>query len=115
MATTLYPKVKLWFVDENGEAICGEGLATLLEAVEKHGSVSAASKCLDMSYRYALHRVSLAERRLGRELIMRHRGGVAGGTSELTADGKVLIVKYRKIEKEIEKLLRPCSFNIINS
>jgi molybdate transport system regulatory protein len=86
-----------------------------LEAVEKHGSVSAASKHLDMSYRYALHRVSLAERRLGCELIMRHRGGAAGGTSELTADGKELIVKYRKIEKEIKKLLRPCSFNLIKS
>jgi molybdate transport system regulatory protein len=100
-----YPKVKLWFVDENGEAVFGEGLAMLLEAVEKCGSLSVASDHLGMSYRYALHRVSLAERRLGFELIRRRRGGVAGGASELTTYGKKMLVKYRKIEKEIEKFL----------
>ena len=100
-----YPKVKLWFVDENGEAVFGEGLAKLLEAVEKCGSLSVASDHLGMSYRYALHRVSLAERRLGFELIRRRGGGVAGGASELTTYGKKMLVKYRKIEKEIEKFL----------
>ena len=80
-------------------------MAKLLEAVDKYGSIFVASNHLGMSYRYALHRISLAEKRLGYKLIKRHRGGVAGGSSELTTEGKKLLVTYRKIEKEMEKFL----------
>ncbi|MEM3550613.1 MAG: LysR family transcriptional regulator [Candidatus Bathyarchaeia archaeon] len=101
----IYPKVKLWFVDENGESVFGEGLAMLLEAVEKYGSLSLASDYLGMSYRYALHRVSLAEKRLGFEIVRRRRGGVLGGSSELTPEGKELLLRFKKIERELEKIL----------
>jgi molybdate transport system regulatory protein len=110
MRVRVYPRVKLWFENEDGESVFGDGLITLLEAVEKYRSISTASKNLDMSYRYALHRVSLAERRLRCVLIRRSRGGVAGGSSELTANGKKLVVKYRKTEREIKKFLRSSSF-----
>ncbi|MEM2902066.1 MAG: LysR family transcriptional regulator [Candidatus Bathyarchaeia archaeon] len=110
MSMRIYPKAKLWFVNEDGESVLGDGLVTLLEEVEKYRSISKASKKLDMSYRYALHRVSLAERRLRCVLIRRSRGGVAGGTSELTAQGKKLLIKYRNTEREIKKFLRSFSF-----
>lgn len=106
MPIITYPKVKLWLVNKNGDAVLGDGLATLLEAVEKYGSVSAASDHLSMSYRYALHRISLAERRVGCELVKRSRGGTAGGFSELIADGKALLAKYRKTERQLEKFLK---------
>jgi molybdate transport system regulatory protein len=106
MLVTLYPKVKLWFANENNEAVLGEGLVNLLDAIEKYGSILVASKNLEMSYRYALHRISLAEKRLGFKLVKRHRGGVAGGSSELTVEGKKLLVSYGKMEKSIEKFLK---------
>jgi len=102
----LYPKVKLWLVNESNEAVFGEGLARLLEAVEKCGSILKASSDLNMSYRYALHRISLAEKRLGFKIVKRSRGGTLGGYSELTAEGKALLTKYEKIEKEITKFLK---------
>ncbi len=100
MPVTLYPKIKLWFVNENNEAVLGEGLVNLLGAIEKHGSILVASKNLEMSYRYALHRISLAEKRLGFKIVKRNRGGVAGGSSELTVEGKRLIEMYLKIEEK---------------
>lgn len=106
MPVNLYPKVKIWFVNDNNEAILGEGLANLLSAIERHGSILVASKNLGMSYRYALHRISLAEKRLGFKLVKRHRGGVAGGSSELTVEGKKLIVMYEEIEEKMEKFLK---------
>jgi len=111
MPVTAYPEIKLWLVNEKGEAIFGEGLATLLEAVEKYGSISVASDHLGMSYRYALHRISLAEKRLGYKLIKRFRGGASGGSSELTGEGKELLLKYRKIEKKIGEFLASLNFN----
>lgn len=106
MPVILYPKVKVWFVNENNEAVLGEGLVNLLGAIEKYGSILFASKNLEMSYRYALHRISLAEKRLGFKLVKRYRGGAAGGSSELTVEGKKLLVAYRKIEKEVNKFLK---------
>ncbi|MBS7646999.1 MAG: LysR family transcriptional regulator [Candidatus Bathyarchaeia archaeon] len=106
MSTALYPKIKLWLVNENDEAVLGEGLARLLEAVEKCGSILEASSNLNMSYRYALHRISLAEKRLGFKIVKRSRGGASGGSSELTSEGKALLVKYEKIEKDITKFLK---------
>jgi molybdate transport repressor ModE-like protein len=56
-----------------------------------------AAKHLGMSYRYALHRITLAEERLGQPLVTRVRGGAkGGGSSEVTAFGKDLVVRFRK-------------------
>lgn len=106
MSTILYPKVKIWFVNGDDEAIIGGGLARLLEAIEKYGSIAKASSNLNMSYRYALHRISLAEKRLGFKLVKTNRGGVSGGSSELTTEGKNLLTKYEEIEKKIDTLLK---------
>lgn len=90
-------KFKLWMVNEKNEAVFGDGLAALLEKIEQHHSVLEAAKELDMSYRYALHRISLAEERLGQSLVTRVRGGAkGGGSSEVTAFGKDLVSQFRR-------------------
>jgi molybdenum-dependent DNA-binding transcriptional regulator ModE len=58
-------EVKLWIVNDKDEAVFGNGLAELLETIDKHHSLLEAAENLDMSYRYALHRISLAENVLG--------------------------------------------------
>lgn len=95
-------KFKLWMVNENNEAIFGDGLARLLEEIEKHHSVLEAAKNLGMSYRYALHRISLAEERLGESLVKRLRGGAkGGGSSEVTTFGKNLTKRYRSAQAKL--------------
>ncbi len=100
-------RFKLWMVNENNEAIFGDGLARLLEEIDQHHSVLEAAKNLGMSYRYALHRISLSEERLGESLVTRVRGGAkGGGSSEVTAIGKELVLRYRNARKEMEANLR---------
>lgn len=106
MPIKLRPRIKLWLVNERDEAVFGEGLARLLEAIEKHHSIIKASSNLNMSYRYALHRISLAEKRLGFKLVKRIRGGALGGYSELTDEGRTLLAKYERMGKEISKFLK---------
>ena len=56
-----------------------------------------------MSYRYALHRITLAEDRLGQLLVTRTRGGAkGGGSSEVTGFGTDLVVRFRKAEVKLE-------------
>jgi len=103
---TLYPRVKLWLVNDKDESVFGEGLGMLLEAVDKYGSLFAASSHLNMSYRYAFHRILLAEKRLGFNLIKRQRGGASGGHSELTAEGRKMLREYEKIKNLVEELIK---------
>ena len=60
-----------------------------------------------MSYRYALHRITLAEERLGQSLVTRTRGGAkGGGSSEVTAYGKDLVAQFRKKQSTLEKSVK---------
>jgi molybdate transport system regulatory protein len=94
-------------VNEQGESVFGDGLAELLEEIGKTHSMLEAAKNLEMSYRYALHRITLAEKRLGELLVKRSRGGAkGGGYSEVTPYGKELITKYRKAKTQLDNVLK---------
>ncbi len=104
---TLAYEIKLWVVNEKGEAVFGDGLATLLEEIEKTNSMLEAAQNLKMSYRYALHRITLAEKRLGELLVNRSRGGAkGGGYSQVTPFGRELSERYRKAQAELDKVLK---------
>lgn len=95
-------RTKLWMINSKGEAVFGDGLAELIENIEKYHSILEATKHLNMSYRYALHRITLAEKRLGELLITRVRGGAkGGGSSEVTTYGRQMAIQYRKAQTEL--------------
>ena len=105
MAVLSY-KSKLWVVNGEGESVFGDGVAELIECVDRFHSLVEAARFLNMSYRYALHRVSLAEKRLGESLIVRVRGGArGGGFSEVTVFGRDLACRYRRVQRELECFL----------
>jgi len=87
-------RVRLWFENSRGEAFFGEGIANLLQAIERRKSISLACKDIGMSYRYALHRISMAEKRSGLALVLRFRGGAPKGGAELTNECRFLLRKY---------------------
>ena len=89
-------------VNEKGEAVFGDGIAEILETIDKYHSVLEAAENLGMSYRYALHRLTLAEGRLGEVLVTRVRGGAkGGGSSEVTDFGRSLVKRYRNAQAEL--------------
>jgi molybdate transport system regulatory protein len=94
-------------VNEKDEAVFGDGLAELLEEIDKCHSMLEAAKNLQMSYRYALHRITLAEKRLGQSLVFRSRGGSkGGGYSEVSPYGKTLVARYRNARTELITVLK---------
>ncbi len=98
------PKFKLWFVDDEDEYIFGLGIMKLLAEIDKTGSISAATRELHMSYRYALERITIVEKRLDRPLVERARGGREGGGAHLTAFGRQLLTEYQGIESSLKRL-----------
>jgi molybdate transport system regulatory protein len=89
--------VNLWIENPQGELLFGEGRLQILQAIEEHGTLSAAAEALGMSYRGLWARVRHSERRLGFPLIESRAGrGPESGTS-LTAEGHAIMERYARL------------------
>ena len=99
----LCPRFKLWISSEEAEGVFGDGKWRLLEAIERHGSLRAASRSLGISYRKAWGDLKKAEKCLGRSFVERHRGGAGGGEAILTEGGRMWLEAYSKFRSEVER------------
>ena len=101
---------RLWIEDENNQRMMGEGVALLLEAIDRTGSINRAASELKMSYRNAWAKIEKTEHRLGYKLVARRIGGSEGGGSTLTKEGRTLLESFQKFHeaagREIEQLFR---------
>lgn len=77
----------------------GPGKIALLEAISETGSITAAAKSLDMSYRRAWMLLDELNHALRKPAVDSAKGGQHGGGSELTDVGRQLIDTYRRIEE----------------
>jgi molybdate transport system regulatory protein len=83
-----------------GETIAiGPGKISLLEAVREHGSISAAARSLDMSYRRAWLLIDELNRSLQAPATISEQGGQSGGGCVLTPVGEDIVRLYRDIER----------------
>jgi molybdate transport system regulatory protein len=96
-------KCKLWLSSKNVEGIFGDGKWRLLEAIDRTGSLSAASESLHISYRKAWGDLNKAQDALNAALVEKQRGGNIGGKTILTNEGKQWIKAYSKFRADVEK------------
>lgn len=82
----------------HGEHIAmGPGKADLLEAIESTGSISAAGKSMDMSYRRAWLLVDEMNRCFKMPVVETAKGGSHGGGAHLTPFGYEVLARYREM------------------
>jgi molybdate transport system regulatory protein len=92
----LHPRLALWLENRAGNLVFGKGRMVILEAIDAHGTLSAAATALGMSYRGLWGRIRHSEERLGYALIEAHVGrGPSSGTT-LTPEGRALLQSYRE-------------------
>lgn len=103
--TDLTPKMKLWFSSGEVEGVFGDGKWRLLKAVEREGSLKAATDSLGISYRKAWGDLRKTEEALGVRFIEKHRGGSSGGESHLTETGKRWLAAYSRFRSIVEKTI----------
>ncbi|MDY0222627.1 MAG: LysR family transcriptional regulator [Desulfobacterium sp.] len=92
---------KIWIEDEDGNVVFGLGRLKIFEAVHRLGSLQAAAKELKMSYRALWGRVKATEERLGFPLLVRSKGGTAGGGSELMPLAMEFVEQFRQLHKNV--------------
>jgi molybdate transport system regulatory protein len=92
-------RTKIWFAS-GGKVVFGEGLARLLYGIDAQGSLSAASRSEEISYRHAWGDIKRAEERLGFTLIERQVGGRKGGGARLTDKAHRLLQGYEKLRRK---------------
>ncbi len=95
---------KIW-IEVAGRPVFGRGRRFLLEAIEKHGSITAAAKEINISYRKAWGYIRAMEERLGMKLIERRTGGKDGGGAVLTDAAREFLERYALMEHGIREIV----------
>jgi len=86
-------------IDIDAAGRIGPGKIQLLETIHRSGSISAAGRGMDMSYKRAWDLVDEINRVCRQAAVERQTGGKNGGGAVLTPFGLSLVARYRKIER----------------
>ena len=86
-------------IDFGSEQALGPGKIRLLELINETGSISAAGRALNMSYRQAWLLVDELNRMFSAPVVNAKIGGGGGGGTALTETGNDIVRLYRDIER----------------
>ncbi len=75
----------------------GPGKARLLALIGQHGSISAAARDMQMSYRRAWLLVEEVNAMGTHKLVASRAGGARGGGAELTDHGRAVLLAYERL------------------
>jgi molybdate transport repressor ModE-like protein len=99
----LEPHFKFWLETEDGY-VFGQGAFELLRGIQEKGTLKAVAEDLNMSYRHAWGIIKEIEEKLGKPIVVAHRGGkVGGGGAELTQTGKELLATYLRFKSDLNQ------------
>ena len=84
----------------------GRGKIELMEHIAATGSISAAGRAMDMSYRRAWLLVDALNHMFQEPAIESQRGGKQGGGAGLTPFGEKLLARFRGMEARMREALQ---------
>lgn len=79
----------------------GPGKADLLEFIREAGSIAAAGRRMNMSYKRAWSLVEELNAAFAEPLVDSTRGGAKGGGAHLTETGEAVLAHYRQLENRV--------------
>ncbi len=95
---------RLSLATEFGDLL-GDTRIRLLEAIDRHGSITKAAKAVPMSYKAAWDALDAMNNLAAQPLVESSIGGRDGGGTRLTAHGRQLIALYRVVENEYQEAI----------
>ena len=86
------------------EDFFGPGLFHLLQHIDKTGSIHAASKEMGISYSKCWKLLNRAEEQAGFPFLRRQSGGLHGGNSVITEEGRKFMEHYEALLEELKEM-----------
>jgi len=105
-------RTKVWFTTGDRHAF-GAGLARLLDNIDRYGTLRRSARETGMSYRHAWNLIKNAETHLRKRLIVKYQGGVGGGRSELSRDGRRLLKAFHYLNRDVARYANSRFFELL--
>ena len=96
---------RLWIEGQEGTFL-GYGRIVLLERIREHGSISAAARSMNMSYRHAWKLVDSMNRQSRSPVVRKSAGGRGGGGARVTEAGAQAIEAFWAVYRDFKAFLR---------
>ena len=94
----------LW-LEGDGVRFFGPGPVELLQLIHETGSINAAAKKMQMSYKKAWHLVNNLNAMSAQPMIITATGGEKGGGSSISEEALQLIDYHRRLRERFKKFL----------
>lgn len=94
-----YPGLTLRVLASDEPAM-GPGKARLIELIDQTGSISAAARAMDMSYRRAWQLVEALNQSFSEPIVLTAVGGKRGGGAAVTGFGREAVRLFREMENK---------------
>jgi len=101
----------IW-IECNGERFFGPGPVELLELINDTGSISQATKQMEMSYKKAWEIINSLNTEARQPFVITQTGGNSGGGSVITDNAKAVIAWYREMRERFSALLEKETGNL---
>ncbi len=101
----------IW-IECNGERFFGPGPVELLELINDTGSISQATKQMEMSYKKAWEIINSLNTEARQPFVITQTGGNSGGGSVITDNAKAVIAWYRAMRERFSALLEKETGNL---
>jgi len=96
---------RIWIEGPEGTFL-GYGRVILLERIKEHGSISAAARSMEMSYRHAWELVDSMNRQSLSPVVEKSTGGRGGGGAQVTDTGEQAIEAFWSVHSEFKQFLQ---------
>lgn len=97
---------KIWLSDDRETGIMGDGKWKMLKLIEEKGSMKAACDELGYTYRRTWGNLKKIEKFFGFPLLEKQRGGIDGGHTGLTDEGKRLVRAFDAFHSTVDEHIR---------
>ncbi|PLX50712.1 MAG: ModE family transcriptional regulator [Desulfobulbaceae bacterium] len=104
-------KARIW-IENSGETFLGVGRVVLLERIREYGSISAAARSMQMSYKHAWDLIDSMNRQAKTPLVATSKGGKGGGGARLTEAGEQATRHFAELQKKLAAFLARQSKNL---
>ncbi len=98
-------KTRIYLLDDEKKKFMGAGVMWLLQKTRDCGSLRKAAQDMDISYSKAFHMIKHLEAALGKEVLVRQKGGSSREGAHLSTFGQSFLSLYESFYANVKMVV----------